>query len=48
MYGHTGNNAAFLAELRLVPGVGAIAILANCGVELPATVAAAEALLATQ
>ncbi|HVI02254.1 MAG TPA: serine hydrolase domain-containing protein, partial [Enhygromyxa sp.] len=48
MYGHTGNNAAFLAELRLVPGVGAIAILANCGVELPATMAAAEALLATQ
>lgn len=46
MLGHTGNNAAFVAELRVVPGVGAIAILANCGVELPATLAAAETLLA--
>lgn len=46
MFGHTGNNAAFVAELRMIPGVGAIAILANSGVELPATIAAAEALLA--
>ena len=46
MYGHTGNNMGFVAELRLVPNVGAIVILANCGVELPASLAAAEALLA--
>jgi CubicO group peptidase (beta-lactamase class C family) len=44
-YGHSGNNASFMAELLFVPGVGAIAILANRGVELPATLAAAEALL---
>lgn len=45
-YGHTGNNEGFVAELMFVPEVGAIVILANCGVELPATLAAAEALLA--
>jgi CubicO group peptidase (beta-lactamase class C family) len=45
VYGHSGNNASFMTELLFVPGVGAIAILANRGVELPATLAAAEALL---
>lgn len=46
-YGHGGNNLAFVAKLMFVPGVGAIAIVANCGVELPATLAAADALLAS-
>ncbi|HLT35031.1 MAG TPA: serine hydrolase domain-containing protein [Enhygromyxa sp.] len=45
-YGHSGNNQAFVAELMFVPDVGAIVILANRGVELPATLTAAEALLA--
>lgn len=46
VFGHTGNNAGFMAELLLVPDVAAIVILANRGVELPATLAAAEAVLA--
>jgi CubicO group peptidase (beta-lactamase class C family) len=45
-YGHTGNNVAFAAELLFVPGRRAIVLLANCGVGLPASVAAAERLLA--
>jgi CubicO group peptidase (beta-lactamase class C family) len=45
-YGHTGNNRSFNAELLFVPGERAVVILANSGVELPATLAAAEALLA--
>jgi CubicO group peptidase (beta-lactamase class C family) len=46
-YGHAGNNFAFVAQLVFVPEVGAIAILANRGVELPATMAAADVLLAS-
>jgi CubicO group peptidase (beta-lactamase class C family) len=45
-YGHSGNNVAFAAELLFVPGRRAIVLLANCGVGLPATLAAAEQLLA--
>jgi CubicO group peptidase (beta-lactamase class C family) len=45
-YGHSGNNVAFAAELLFVPGRRAIVLLANCGVGLPATIAAAEQLLA--
>jgi CubicO group peptidase (beta-lactamase class C family) len=45
-YGHSGNNVAFAAELLFVPGRRAIVLLANCGVALPASVAAAEQLLA--
>jgi CubicO group peptidase (beta-lactamase class C family) len=44
-YGHTGNNVAFAAELLFVPERRAIALLANCGVALPASLAAAEQLL---
>jgi CubicO group peptidase (beta-lactamase class C family) len=44
-YGHSGNNVAFAAELMFVPGRRAIALLANCGTGLPASVAAAERLL---
>jgi CubicO group peptidase (beta-lactamase class C family) len=47
LYGHSGNNVAFSAELVFVPGERAIAIVANTGVKLPATLAAAEALLAS-
>lgn len=42
VYGHSGNNLAFAAELLFVPGRRAIVLLANCGVGLPASVAAAE------
>jgi CubicO group peptidase (beta-lactamase class C family) len=45
-YGHGGNNVAFAAELLFVPGRRAIVLLANCGAGLPASVAAAEQLLA--
>jgi CubicO group peptidase (beta-lactamase class C family) len=45
-YGHSGNNVAFAAELLFVPGRRAIVLLANCGVGVPASVAAAERLLA--
>jgi CubicO group peptidase (beta-lactamase class C family) len=45
-YGHSGNNVAFAAELLFVPGRRAIVLLANCGVGLPASVLAAERLLA--
>jgi CubicO group peptidase (beta-lactamase class C family) len=45
-YGHSGNNVAFAAELLFVPGRRAIVLLANCGVGLPATLTAAERLLA--
>jgi CubicO group peptidase (beta-lactamase class C family) len=44
-YGHTGNNVAFAAELLFVPERRAIVMLANCGVALPASLAAAEQLL---
>ena len=45
-YGHTGNNVAFAAELMFVPKRRAIVLLANCGAGVPASVAAAEQLLA--
>ncbi len=44
-YGHRGNNVSFIAEMMFVPGELAIVILANRGVELPATLSAAETLL---
>lgn len=44
-YGHSGNNVAFAAELLFVPERRAIVLLANCGVALPASLAAAEQLL---
>jgi CubicO group peptidase (beta-lactamase class C family) len=44
-FGHTGNNGSFLAQLWLVPDRRAIVILANSGDDLPASFAAAEALL---
>ena len=44
-FAHSGNNGDFAAELLLVPERRAIVILSNRGVELPATLAAAEALL---
>lgn len=45
-YAHSGNNVAFASELVFVPGRRAIVILANCGAGLPASLAAAERLLA--
>lgn len=45
-YGHSGNNVAFAAELLFVPNHRAIVLLANCGAGLPASLAAAEQLLA--
>lgn len=45
VYGHSGNNVAFAAELLFVPERRAIVLLANCGVALPASLAAAEQLL---
>jgi CubicO group peptidase (beta-lactamase class C family) len=45
-YGHSGNNVAFASELLFVPGRRAIVLLANCGAGLPASLAAAERLLA--
>ncbi|PRQ08935.1 serine hydrolase domain-containing protein [Enhygromyxa salina] len=47
-YGHSGNNGAFASELMFVPGRRAIVLLANCGAKLPASVAAAEHLLAAR
>jgi CubicO group peptidase (beta-lactamase class C family) len=44
-FAHSGNNGGFAAELLLVPGRRAIVLLANRGLEMPATLAAAEALL---
>jgi CubicO group peptidase (beta-lactamase class C family) len=44
-YAHSGNNVAFAAELLFVPNRRAIVLLANCGVALPASLAAAEQLL---
>lgn len=44
-YGHSGNNGAFVAELMFVPRRRAIVLLANRGVELPASVDAAQRLL---
>lgn len=44
-YGHSGDNVAFRSELLFVPGRRAIVLLANRGIELTASVAAAEALL---
>lgn len=44
-YAHSGNNVAFAAELLFVPERRAIVLLANCGVDLPASLAAAEQLL---
>lgn len=46
-YGHSGNNVAFVAELLFVPGQRAIVVLSNCGVGMPATLAAAQELLQT-
>lgn len=45
IYGHSGNNGIQRAELVFVAGDAAIAILSNSDAELPATRAAAEAVL---
>lgn len=44
-YGHSGKTGLFTAELVFVPGKRAIVVLANVGVDLASTRAAAEALL---
>ncbi|MCA9698637.1 MAG: hypothetical protein KC431_14015, partial [Myxococcales bacterium] len=45
VYGHSGDNGSSHAELVFVPGKRAVVVLANLGVEMPATRAAAMMLL---